>query len=237
MWLFDNKKIYEENEYSILFIKIKELKNMFKKIKLWRLNRPVDTVRVETIKSFFNITNLKVVPGQIAGWVNEDKELEIYDGYHRYSSANDSMYVCIKILYTKDLGQVIKDFKNINRSICVPDLYLEQSSNKKKEVCESIATKMCDTFPNCRSPSRNPQPQNFNRDNFIDLISSLDVDFYTKNLEVKLWNEILGLNKYAQYYVSSNKIKTPKKCEWNNFWLLYLSRDLIKSKLEECINL
>lgn len=209
---------------------------MFKCVKIWRLNRPVDTLRVEAITTYFSIEEIKVIPGQISGWVNEEEELEIYDGFHRYSSANDSMYIYIKILHTKNLEDVIKDFKNINMSVSVPELYLEESTNRKREVCENLAQKMCDTFPNCRSPSRNPQPQNFNRDNFIELISSLNVDFYTRNLEVKLWNEILGLNREARQYTTSHKIKTPKKCDWNNFWLFYLSRDFIRSKLEESVN-
>lgn len=233
-WFFNNH-IYEEEGYSIYFLKLKELKKMFKSIKIWRLNRPVDTVRVEMIHNYFLLEDIKVVPGQISAWVNEEHELEIYDGFHRFSAAKDNMFVCIKILNTKDNNRVVKDFKNINMSISVPELYLEESTNKKKEVCENLAQKMCDTFPNCRSPSRNPQPQNFNRDSFIELISSLNVDFYTKNIEVKLWNELLGLNKEAKQYVVSHRIKTPKKCEWNNFWLFYLSRDLIRSKLEECV--
>lgn len=234
MWLF-NKKIYEEDKYYCYFIKLKELKQIYPIIKIWRLNRPVDDLRVEMIKNYFLLGDVKVIPGQISGWLNENKELEIYDGFHRYSSAHDNMYVYIKIMTTSKIEEIIADFKNINMSVSVPELYLEESSNKKKEVCENLAQKMCETFPNCRSPSRNPQPQNFNRDNFIELISSLDIDFYTQNLEVKLWNEILGLNKEAKHYVVSHKIKTPKKCDWNNFWLFYLSRDLIRSKLEESV--
>ncbi len=234
-WFF-NSKIYEEDHYSIYFLKLKELRKMFKTIKIWRLNRPVDTLRVEMINNYFILEDTKIVPGQISGWINEFDELEIYDGFHRFSAAKDDMLVYIKISNTKNMENIVKDFKNINMSVCVPELYMEQSTNKKKEICENLAQKMCDTFPNCRSPSRNPQPQNFNRDNFIELISCLNIDFYTKNLEVKLWNEILGLNIEAKQYTLSHKIKTPKKCEWNNFWLFYLSRDFIRSKLEECVN-
>lgn len=234
MW-FNNSLLYREDNVSLYFLKLKELRKMFKAIKIWRLNRPADEVRVEMIRNYFLLEKIEVIPGQISGWVNDKNELEIYDGFHRFSSASDSMYVYIKILNTIDLQDVIKDFKNINMSISVPELYLEESTNIKKEVCENLAQRMCNTFPNCRSPSRYPQPQNFNRDNFIELISSLNIDFYTKNLEIKLWNELLGLNKEAKQYCISHKIKTPKKCEWNNFWLFYLSRDFIRSKLEESI--
>jgi hypothetical protein len=234
MW-FASKKLYEEADYYIDFLKLKDLKKSFKTVKIWRLNRPVDHLRVEAIRNYFLLDSVCVIPGQISGWVNENNELEIYDGFHRISAANDNMYVFIKILTTKKNEDVIKDFKMINMSISVPELYLSESTNIKKEVCENLANRMCDTFPNCRSVSRYPQPQNFNRDNFIELISSLNIDFYTKNLEIKLWNEILGLNREAKAYTYSHKIKTPKKCEYNNFWLMYLSRDFIKSKLEECL--
>lgn len=232
MW-FSSNVLYKEEKYSILFLKLKDLKKMFKSVKIWRLNRPVDSLRVEVITSYFTLENVKVIPGQLSGWENESGELEIYDGFHRFSAANDNMHTYVKVMHTNNIEDIVKDFKNINMSVCVPELYLDESTNKKKEVCEHLAQKMCDTFPNCRSPSRNPQPQNFNRDNFIELIASLDIDFYIRNLEIKLWNEILGLNREAKQYVASHKIKTPKKCEYNNFWLFYLSRDFIKSKLEE----
>jgi hypothetical protein len=232
MW-FSNKKLHEEDTYYIDFIKLKDLKKSFKDIKIWRLNRPVDNLRVETIKNHFILDNVKVVPGQISGWVNEINELEVYDGFHRLCAANDNMYVYIKVLNSKRNEDCIKDFKMINMSVSVPELYLVETTHTKKKVCEGLAQRMCDTFPNCRSASRYPQPQNFNRDNFIELISTLDIDFHIQNLEVKLWNEILGLNKEAKAYVYHHKIKTPKKCEWNNFWLFYLSREFIKSKLEE----
>ncbi len=64
---------------------------MFKTIKIWRLNRPVDTLRVEMIPNYFLLE--QVIPDQISGWVNDEGELEIYDGFHRYSSANDNMYI------------------------------------------------------------------------------------------------------------------------------------------------
>ena len=67
------------------------------------------------------------------------------------------------------------------------------------------------------------------------MMSSLDIDFSIENLDVKLWQEILGLNLEAKTYVKTHKIYTPKKCDYNKFWLFYLSRDYIKTKLEESV--
>lgn len=234
-----NDSLYENKsgDIKLYFITLDKLQNMFKNIKIWRLNRPVDILRVNEIKNFFIEKNSMNIPGQISGWINENKELEIYDGWHRYCASIQSeknMFLFIKIMSCNH-ENIIQDFKNLNKSINVPYLYFEENNNKKKQVCEKLAEKLCNSYPNCMSTSRYPQPQNFNRDNFIELLSSLDIDFYIENLEIKLWEELIGLNLEAKNYISSHKIKTPKKCDYNKFWLFYLSKDYIKTKLIESV--
>lgn len=231
-----DKALFRDGNSAYYFMKLKDLCSVFNGIKIWRLNRPVDEVRVYTISKYYIEEAVCVVPGQISGWLNEKNEVEIYDGFHRYSACvnnkMDDMYMYIKVMETDNLHDVISDFKNLNQSVSVPTLYYEQNSEKKKQVCEAIAKRLCDRYPECRSASRNPQPQNFNRDGFIELLSLLSVDFYLENLEVKLWNELVGLNLEAQHYVKTHKIKTPKKCDYYRFWLFYLQREYIKKKLE-----
>jgi hypothetical protein len=230
-----SKTILKSQNETYYFIKLRDFHHVFSKVKIWRFNRAADETRVASIRKYYIDNDTRVVPGCISGWVFGNV-LEIYDGWHRYSACMENgdsdMFIYIKVLHTTDMKSVMADFKNINQSVSVPELYFEDGVELKKEVCEKVAKRLCDEYPECRSPSRNPQPQNFNRDNFIDLLSSLNVDYYIENLEIKLWNEIIGLNKEAHYYVKSHNIKTPKKCDYYRFWLFYLNRDYIKSKLE-----
>lgn len=234
MW-FSNK-LYEHDKQSIYFIKIRDLKSKYPVIKSWNLNRPADEMRVMEIKKYFEDNKVTLIPGQICGWVNEINQLEIYDGWHRFSACNDTMYAYVKILHSNNHKDVINDFKLINMSISVPELYLKENTLLKKKVCENLATRLCEKFPDCRSTSRNPQPQNFNRDSFIEMIASLNINFELENVEIKIWTELLGLNKEAQAYTKTHNIKTPKKCQFTGFWLFFLNREFIKVKIEEAIN-
>lgn len=234
MNIFKKKSLlYENDKEQLLFLKVKDLLKMYN-CKIWRMNRPVDNLRVKEIAEYFSKNQVKTIPGQISGWVNEAKELEIYDGWHRFSAVlqtSNDMFCFVKI-NTSQTEDVINDFKNLNKSVNVPYLYLEDNAKVKKVVCQNIAKKLCELYPACISTSRYPRRQNFNRDNFIDMLGSLDIDFYNPNLQDILWQELKSLNFEGKEYVKKHDIKAHQKCYDTDFWLFYLGNDYIKSKLQ-----
>lgn len=125
-----------------------------------------------------------------------------------------------EVIYTK-----ISDLKNVKN--------WEKNRHADDVRVSQIRDKMCKEFPNFVSPSRRPQRQNFNRDNLIELISSLDIDFSQKNIDVIVFQGLVGLNFYAKDYVTKHKISHPSKCDYYNFYLFYLNHEYIKTALEK----
>ncbi len=204
----------------------------------WNKNRPFDSSRVENIKEYYDTNNITIIPGIIYGWkkTEDSKTIEIYDGIHRYLAGNSNMELLIQIYTTNDESLIIEDFKNINKSINVPTIYLEENNYIKRQVCENVVKHMCEKYKNHVSPSRNCQQQNFNRDNLIEFISKLQIDFTMKNLDNIIIQELHGLNYQAKDYINKNKIPVPQKSHYNNFYLFFLQDSFIKCKLEASIN-
>lgn len=162
MSFFRKKPIYKEDKFEIVFTDVSSLKN----VKNWEKNRPVDQIRVEQIKEHFINNEIQLVPGILYIWKISDNEMYIYDGLHRFlaaSESNKSMKCIVKFFFGK-LPEVIADFENVNLSVSLPFLYLEENNHLKRKVCEKIVQRLCDKFPEFVSPSRRPQKQNFNRE-------------------------------------------------------------------------
>lgn len=230
----DQNVIFSSASFDILKYAIADLVDNYN-IKNWSKNRPSDEVRVSQIKQYYNDNKVHVVDGIISAWL-VGKDLLLYDGIHRLNAAVDvdhDMICIIKIVKETDENFIINDFKRINSSVSIPFLYLEDTNEVKKKVCESVMKLMCNKFQNCVSASRNPWKCNFNRDNFIDnILSKINVDFHKANIDKLLFQTILGINDKAKQYVYKNKIEHFKKCETNDFFIMYFSNELIISEIE-----
>lgn len=239
MFKFFNKNaigeiILKDSNYTLYKTTIDNLK-IFNCMN-WNKNRPYDKVRIDDIKKHYISEKLKVIPGIIHAWKNKSEMLEIFDGIHRYLAGCEigNMELLIQIYETDEIN-IIKEFKNINKSISVPTIYLEENNYIKRTVCENVVKHMCEKYKNCVSPSRNCQQQNFNRDNLIEFISKLQIDFEIKNVDNIIIQELHGLNYQAKDYVTKNKIPVPQKSHYNNFYLFYLQDGFIKDKLETTV--
>ena len=205
----------------------------------WSKNRPPDNVRVEQICEFYRNNQVKLVPGIIYTWKSKNKYI-VYDGIHRMLAAilygNPSVKLLISIRETSKEQDIIDDFTNINKSVSVPSVYMEENNVLKKMVCESVAKQLCNKYPGFVSPSRNPYQYNFNRDNLIEFLSTFEIDFCRSGIDVQILNELNGLNDIAFDYVVRNKINHPKKCDYHKFYLWFLDKSYIKKKIEQVLN-
>ena len=217
---------------------IKNLKTNYNCIN-WNKNRPHDLVRIKDIKNYFIEKSENIIPGIISGWASDDNIIQIYDGIHRLLAGfetDQNMECLIQIWSSVDEKLIIEDFKNLNKSISLPTIYIEENNYYKRTVCENVVKHFCEKYPKHVSASRNCQLQNFNRDLFIEFISKLNIDFSKKALDTILIQELSGINFQAKDYVKTHKIDVPQKSHYSNFYLFFLQELFIKEKLEIAIN-
>lgn len=165
-----------------------------------------------------------MIPGIIYGWKN-GYNIEVFDGIHRYLAAkelnNGNIHLLFQLHINCNEKNIIDEFKAINKSVSIPVIYLEQNNYIKKNVCETVTRLMSEKYPNNLSPSRNCWKQNFNRDNMIDFIDSL-------NIALAIFNELNGLNNEGKLYIQKHKIEVPQKTLKTNLYLFYLDKYYLK---------
>lgn len=230
--LFDKSEIYKNDKFMIVKTKVSALYKKYNVVNYYK-NRDPDQSRIDLLKSV--LEEEPVVPQIISGWLH-DKNLYIYDGIHRITAAKQvskDLYVMVKIVTVDDENYVIKDFKNINSAICLPFLYLEENNVFKRHICEQTVSHLMNKFPKNISPSRNHFKQNFNRDNMIDFLSELEINFNQQNLDEKIFKLLMECNDVAKNYVNTQNISFPKKCVLTQFYLMYLDESFIKKYIEE----
>lgn len=226
MEIFSRKEVFSCEKFKIFCIKIKTLEKKYTSVKNWRFNRRVDSSRVDIIKNNMIDENLKMTPGLICAWETE-KELEIYDGFHRYSACRqiEDCKILIKITSSKDEEIIKRDFENVNKSLYVPAMYMDINRNEHKiEVCEKVYSLMKKRFPDNVSFSNSPQQQNFNKNSIIHIVSNLKIDYYKDTIAYEIYDclmkansDIKNLGLRPRYY------KTTK----TGFWLFFWSFDKI----------
>jgi hypothetical protein len=212
----------------------------------WSKNRPPDQTRINELKEYYISEKIKIIPGIIYAWNNNDSILQIYDGIHRILAAKEllqenkdlqfTFLICIYITQNEDL--IIKDFKAINKSCPVPTLYTDDQTDLtllKRVICENVVTELCKQYKDFVSPSRKPFKYNFNRDVTLEWLSNFEIDWCVKNLSNIIVQELNGINYIAKDYVNRNNITHPKKCDYHNFYLWYLEKSFIQKKIEQSI--
>jgi len=232
--------IFEYNKDKCLYsTDISYCKDILK-LKNWKINRLKDKVRIQAIKEFYIENKVDTVPGIISIWhnTNNDKYI-IYDVIYRFIASlnNKKMRILLCIYKTNDKNIILNEFKNINKCVPVPEMYINSYNNSiKKEYIERTVKMICEKYPKFISPSNRPNKPNFNRDKFIDLLSSLEIyDDIKDNKDNNILYEILlKCNLFAKNEL--NNINYPKKSDKYRFWLFNLKEDIIKTYItNECI--
>jgi uncharacterized protein (DUF1015 family) len=225
--------ILYQDEYFYIKIYSNRSDNILK-FKNWKRNRAPDIQRIEEIKNYYILNDRHLVDGMISVWNNND-EYFIYDGLHRFEACKlieNEMWFIVCHFETNKESDIIQHFQNINKSVNVPYIYLENNPNElKKMISENVAKELCFQYPSFVSSSRKPFTYNFNRDNLIEFISELTIDFQINDCDKKILSCLNELNLISkQKYV--NKLCTPKKCHTHNFYLFLLESSEIKKYIE-----
>ena len=206
-------------------------------IKNWRFNRPVDKARSKEIAQ-----HIQSKPIETLFYLAEiDGTYEVLDGIHRYTALKmlpvdyitDSIatsYVLLNIRINPTEGELVDFFKSFNKSIPVPDLYLQNPDQVKHDRITAVVNKWEITYPMHFSTARKFQRPNINRTVFTDILS----DVYDKYDDLSADELEERLHKYND--VAYNKwkdVENPKtaikKCKESGLWLFMAPDEIVEN--------
>ena len=228
--------------HSLFAIRVRDFLQL--PIKNWRYNRPVDKPRSREIAAY--LTKTKQPIETVFYLVKTDKGYEVLDGIHRYTALKmlqeepvdyitGSFYgeveVLVNIRFDATDGETIDAFKSLNKSIPVPELYMRDPDQVKRDIIESVVKKWSTQYADHFSPSRKPVRPNMNRDTFIEIITEI-YDKYNTDDNVTIDDMerlLLECNRRAQLeFAEEEKPKSAiEKCKRTGFWLFMMSAEQI----------
>ena len=206
-------------------------------IKNWRFNRPVDKARSKEIAQ-----HIQSKPIETLFYLAEiDGTYEVLDGIHRYTALKmlpvdyitDSIatsYVLLNIRINPTEGELVDFFKSFNKSIPVPDLYLQNPDQVKRDIIAAIVSKWETTYPMHFSRARKSQRPNITSGAFTDILTYL-YDKYddpsADELEERLhkYNDVA----YNKWKDTENPKTAIKKCKESGLWLFMAPDEIVEN--------
>ena len=193
-------------------------------IKTWKYNRPPTETRIAEIREWnaqFNrmdgLLNLAYIPGD---------GLVCFEGNHRRLALKDlEITVLVDILWDVTDEIVMHEFRRINKSVSVPDLYVVETESSLKLEIEDFVKWFKKEYPTHEVASERPQRPNYNRDGLTDQITRLQRE---TGLTMKdLGERLNALNtRYAAQPRAKLSAKILEKCEKSGLWLFAWSTAL-----------
>jgi len=244
--------------HKILKIKIADL--LSAPISNWQYNRPPDLTRCNDIARYIYNSKSPIDTMIYLSYNNKRQTFDVVDGIHRYTSLkiikehnskpldlltpsdfgnnNDAdwlfnSYIIINLRINALDGELIELFKNLNKSNPIPDLYIRDVNQEKKDIIEKIVNSWQQKYWSHFSTKSKPNKPNINRDRFIDLIEII-YDKYEINNEKRnyLENLLERTNTNISYNVPKKITKTKNihdKCVETGCWLfIYSIEELTK---------
>ena len=229
--------------HSLFAIRVRDFLQL--PIKNWRYNRPVDKPRSREIAAY--LTKTKQPMETVFYLVKTDKGYEVLDGIHRYTALKmlqeepvdyitglvgyGEVEVLVNIRFDATDGETIDAFKSLNKSIPVPELYMRDPDQVKRDIIESVVKKWSTQYADHFSPSRKPVRPNMNRDTFIEVITEI-YDKYNTDDNVTIDDMerlLLECNHRAQLEFAEEDTppKAIEKCKRTGFWLFMMSAEQI----------
>ena len=148
-----------------------ETSKLIGKVGRWNKNRYPDTKRLPYIKDAIIRRGFMEGILYIAQFTGTDNYV-CYDGSHRFETIKNmgekNRPKCVIVDLMEDVTEdtIINRFKELNQSIPVPELYINDE-NIHKEKCEELINKFCNEWKDHTSHSQRPHKPNFNRDSVI----------------------------------------------------------------------
>lgn len=192
--------------------------------KKWNRNRDPDETRIIEMCDFYNRGGY--IP-HVIHLAELDKQLVCYDGNHRrtvFDRVENKSSVLIDVIFNATPTDIYEAFKNINKSVELPLIYVDNELDKVKEdilaLVKQYETKysaFLKTSPNCFRP-------NFNRDGLVQNITNI-YNESGRNYTIKQIGESMEkLNEmYSKQILCGKHDNLPKtvitKCNKYGCWL------------------
>ncbi len=154
-------------------------------IENWKHNRPPDEIRVAEIEDYILDQDNQILQPFYIHYNSKIDVYEMLDGIHRYSAIKNikdcpSIYekvVFVHLFTDLTYGNLIDIFQNLNKTIPVPELYMnpDQDNTSEKEIIEEVVAiwkkKYKSHFSSLKTTYSNIP--NINSDTFKDMLSEL----------------------------------------------------------------
>ena len=241
--------IYESNGHKGYLILWKLISPFCKK---WSRNRDPDMERVKEVYDYY-MNHSGYVPNMIHLAELPDEGLVCYDGNHRrevfnMGIAQGSEIICIvDIMFDTTQRDVYKAFTNLNKSVQVPAIYIDEGENN--ETIESTIkleiialVKHYETqYKSFLSTSPRYHAPNFNRDALVDNIYAIYKSFNKTVTISEIGKLLTKLNtEYSQGRLcrphSSYRTTLLEKCRKHNMWL-FIERAIPFEHMELVLNM
>lgn len=241
--IFDSlgQSIYNFNGHKGYMIQWKMIAPFCKK---WSRNRDPDIERVNEMVEYYHKGGY--IPRMIHLAELKDEGMVCYDGNHRkevFNMCNDEAVMCVvDVMFGANQNDVYKAFNNINKSVQLPAIYIEESSGEndvKAEIVKLVKEYETKYKPFLSTSARCHAPH-FNRDAFTDNIYNI----YTslgKVVSIEQIGKLLDMlnNEYAQGRMcrphSVYKQSILDKCKKHNMWL-FIERTIPFEHIETLLN-
>jgi len=211
--------------------------------KQWSRNRVPDSERVKEMIEYHNKGGY--IPRMIHLADTKEEGIVCYDGNHRkevFNNCNDKSLECIvDVVFDASQNDVFDVFNNINKSIQLPAIYVEDLHDKDiktnilrlVKVYETKYKPFLSTSIRCHAP-------NFNRDVFIDNIYNIYKYFHGVVDISEIESALIILNtEYSQGRLcrshSFYKQTVIEKCKKYNMFL-FLERYISPEIIEQIMN-
>lgn len=251
------QQIYSYNEtHSLAVISVKTMLQMGGSFYNWKYNRPADMIRVAKLAEYIIYNRPQLDTVIYCNYNSIANKYEIYDGIHRISALkyiadqhnkdkndiiNESIYsASIEWLMDRILvfnirvnaceGEIMEMFMSLNKSIPVPDLYIENPSETKRICVEKTVETYQQMYKSHFSPSIKVQRPNTNRELFTNFVSEI-YEFILPSSENELLQQLDDINNDVRMQVlemetNAKKMKKYKitagmiaKCKTTNCYL------------------
>jgi len=253
--------IQHTNTHKTLIVKVSSL--LAVPISNWKFNRPADVIRVLEIAD--NIYKKKKTSNVYLylSFNNTTQTFEIFDGLHRFMALkkikeknseprdliNDDAfgydnnatwlyesYITIDLRINASEGEIVDEFRELNMNVPVPELYIRNTSNDKKNIIENLVNKWFKNYNGhfvASNRSNRYYKPNTSQDAFTELLDVLYDKYNITEENKQLLEDKLGItNDNISYNIPRGlSTKTIQKCTASGCWLFVYSLDELKSKI------
>lgn len=199
-------------------------------VRQWKYNRPPDMSRVPEIHKWMKEFN------RMDGVLNlayiQSEGLVCFEGNHRRLALEGlDIKVLLDIVWNATHDIVKHEFQRLNKSVCVPDLYVVENDSSLRVQIEEAVSAFRKKYPTHESSSGRPIRPNFNRDKLTDEFTRLQ-----KELHISVPELVERLEKLNEKYKTKDRSKlspnTQLKCGLSDLWLFAWSSSISTSELE-----